>query len=106
MAVLHADQLNLDSRIGNTMTEAGISAFLTDTTVAAANTVDGLVAAVNAASVHADKQPMRARIVQAIRYGAADGSFTDALIAPLTTIAGLVALTQAGASANVGLLPD
>ena len=104
--VLHSDAINLDTRVGNTMTEAGYSGFLTDTTVAAADTTAGLIAAVNAAVVHSDAEPMRHRIVEAINYGVYDGSFTDSLIAPLTTIASLVALTQAGSAANVGLLPD
>lgn len=95
MPVYHADQLPLSRQVGFNCREAGEAALLTDTTVAAADTVAGLKAAVNAAAVHAEIIPMKSRINLAIDRGADVQEITDALVAPLTTVAGLVNLTQA-----------
>jgi hypothetical protein len=95
MPVLHADQLPLSRMIGFNCREAGEAVLLTDATVAAADTVAGLKAAVNNASVHAEILPFKSRINLAIDRGADAQEITDALVAPLTTVAGLVNLTQA-----------
>lgn len=98
---LHADAIPLNRLIGDTVLSAGnISTnagfgFLTDTNTAAADTVVGLIAAVDAAPAHADQIPMKARTDLAITLGTYDGSFTDARILGLTTVTGLVQLTNA-----------
>jgi hypothetical protein len=98
---LHADAVYLNRLIGDNMLSAGNVtansgyAFLTDTNVAAADTVTGLTAAVDAASAHADQSYAKARFDLAITLGTYDGSFTDARILSLTTVAGLVGLTNA-----------
>ena len=98
---LHADALYLNRLIGDNMLSAGnISTnsgygILTDTNVAAADTVAGLTAAIDNATVHADVVPTKARFDLAVTLGTYDGSFTDARILSLTTVTGLVGLTSA-----------
>lgn len=98
---LHSDALYLNRLIGDTVLSAGnIStnsgfALLNDTNTAAADTVSGLIAAVDAATCHADVVPMKARTDLAITLGTYDNSFTDARILSLTTVTGLVQLTSA-----------
>jgi hypothetical protein len=106
MPVLHADQIPLSREIGFNCREAGEVVLLTDATVAAANTVAGLRAAINAAVVHAEYEPYRSRIIQAINRGEDSQEITDALVAPLTTVAGLVALLQVGSFPNRSLYLD
>lgn len=104
---LHADAIPLNTLIGDTILSAGnVStnsgfALLNNTNVAAADTVTGLTAAVDAASVHADQVPMKARTDLAITLGTYDNSFTDARIAPLTTVTGLVQLTSAAVTDSI-----
>jgi hypothetical protein len=71
--------------------------FLTDVTIAAADTNAGLQAAVTAAKAtrHADEQPMADRINLGITLGKYSGELSDARILSLTTGAGLVGLTYA-----------
>lgn len=95
MPVLHQEQVPLSEKIGFNLREAGEVGLLTDTSVAAANTVAGLIAAVRSAVVHAEYEPYRERVVRAIQLGADSQELTDALIGPLTSVVGLVALTQA-----------
>jgi hypothetical protein len=95
MPILHADQLPLSREIGFNCREAGEALFLTDDTVAAADTVQGLYNAIDAAAVHAEYNAYRSRLKAAIARGADSQEITDALVAPLTTVAGLVNLTQA-----------
>jgi hypothetical protein len=104
---LHADALPLNKLIGDTVlsasdlsTNAGYG-FLTATNIAAADTVVGLIAAVDAATAHADQIPMKARTDLAITLGTYDNSFTDARILSLTTVAGLVGLTSASTTDGI-----
>ncbi len=98
---LHADQLTLNVLAGDNMLSAGnIStnagyALLTNTNVAAANTVQGLKDAIDATACHADESFTKERFKRAVDLGSADGSFTDARILGLTTVTGLVELTNA-----------
>lgn len=95
MPILHADQLQLSRDIGFSLREAGEVLLLTDTTVAAADTPQGLKDAVDAAAVHAEYNPYKSRIKAAIDRGTDSQELTAALVGPLTTLVGLVNLTQA-----------
>jgi hypothetical protein len=79
---------------GNISTNSGYQ-FLTDSNIAAADTVAGLTSAIDNASAHADQSYAKARFDLAVTLGTYDGSFTDARILSLTTVAGLVGLTNA-----------
>jgi hypothetical protein len=94
---MHADAEPLSRQVGASVQLAEDAGLLTDTTVAAANTNDGLQAAVTAAVVHADVEPAKARVNRALEAGEADGTLEDADVAGLTTVDELKALTQ-GAS--------
>ena len=78
--------------------------FLTNTTIAAADTNAGLQAAVTAAALtrHADEKPMAPRINLGITLGLYSGELSDARILGLTTGAGLVGLTYADSSVVAG----
>lgn len=106
MPVLHADETAFSFRIGGTLRRSGDFGLLTDATVAAANTVTGLISAVDAAVVHADVKPATVGVDRSILYGSYSQELTDALIGPLTTVVGLVALTAAGNSSNRDLIPS
>jgi hypothetical protein len=73
--------------------------LLTDTDVANANTVAGLIAAVNAklstVNISNEAKQFIDRITRAFQTWADIGVITDALINPLTTVAGLVGLGTA-----------
>ena len=101
---LHADQQNHSRRVGQSVNSAANQNLLTNTTVAAADTNQGLQDAVTAAgrSVHADFQNVAPRINRAIGAGNADSTLVDANILSLTTTAGLLALTQAGTDPSSG----
>lgn len=104
---LHADAVYLNRLIGDTVLSAGnVStnsgfALLNDTNVAAADTIVGLIAAVDAAPCHADQAFMKPRTDLAITLGSYDGSFTDARILSLTTVTGLVQLTNAAITDSI-----
>jgi hypothetical protein len=93
LTTLHADEIALSYREGGTLRRAGSFAFLTDATVASANTNQGLQDAVTNSVVQADCVAAKGRVNRTIVYGAASGELSDARIAPLTTIEGLVGLT-------------
>jgi len=93
LATLHADEIALSYREGGTLRRAGSFGFLTDATVASANTNQGLQDAVTNSTVQADSVPAKARVNRTIVYGGYSGELSDARIAPLTTIEGLVGLT-------------
>lgn len=78
--------------------------FLTNTTIAAADTNAGLQAAVLAAAptLHADCRPMAKRINLGITLGLYSTELSDARILGLTTGAGLVGLTYANSSTIPG----
>ena len=93
LTTLHADEIALSQREGGTYRRAGSFAFLTDATVAAANTNQGLQDAVTNSVVQADAVPAKGRVNRTLTYGLASGEVTDARVAPLTTVEGLVGLT-------------
>lgn len=97
---LHADQLNHSRSIGQSINSAANQNLLTDSSVAAANTNQGLQDAVTAAGrlVHADYQNVAPRINSALAAGNADSTLVDANVVSLTTTDGLRELTQAGTS--------
>lgn len=81
-------------RVGAQFRIAKNAGLLTDTNVAAANTVAGLTSAVGLATLAAGfPEGVRERTEKAISIGASLLLLTDALIAPLTTVDGLIALT-------------
>lgn len=93
LATLHADEIALSYREGGTYRRAGSFGFLTDTTVAAADTNQGLQDAVTNSSVQADSVPAKARVNRTLTYGLASGEVTDARVLGLTTVEELVGLT-------------
>ncbi len=93
LATLHADSIALSYREGGTFRRAGSFGFLTDTTVAAADTNQGLQDAVTNSVVHADELPAKSRVNRTLVLGLATGEVTDARVLALTTIEGLVGLT-------------
>lgn len=95
---MHADQEQLSRQIGANIQYAEDAGLLTDTTVAAANTNDGLQAAVTAAVVHADIEPAKARVNRALEAGEADGTLEDADVLNIATVDDLRALTFNGST--------
>lgn len=102
LGTLHFDQQQLSKQqIGASCKGAcnayASPAFLTDATIAAANTNAGLQTAVDtaAASLHADQRPMADRINLGITLGLYSTELSDARIAGLTTEEELVGLTYA-----------
>ncbi len=93
LTTLHADEIALSYREGGTLRRAGSFGFLTNTTVASANTNQGLQDAVTNSIVQADAVPAKGRVNRTIVYGGATGELSDARILPLTTIEELVQLT-------------
>ena len=102
LAGLHADQIALSKQQIGASCKGALAAyaappFLTNTTIAAADTNAGLKTAVTtaAATRHADERPMAPRINLGITLGLYSGELSDARILGLTTGAGLVGLTYA-----------
>jgi hypothetical protein len=89
---MHNDEYNLSQQVSTTINNAGELAFLTDATVAAADTKAGLVTAINTAAVgmHHDLRKMALNLTRVLNFNA---NITDANILALTTVAGLAALT-------------
>jgi len=107
MPANHADTQPLSKRIGATINQASAYGFLTNTNVAAADTLNGLDSAVevvkNSPAFHADQRYPARQIKEAYRK---DAGITDATILSLTTVAGLVALTDQLAGTRTDLLGD
>ena len=102
LAGLHFDQQQLsEQQIGASCKGALVAyasnPFLTNTTIAAADTNAGLQTAVLAAAptLHADARPMAKRINLGITLGLYSGELSNARILGLTTGAELVGLTYA-----------
>jgi hypothetical protein len=100
LAGLHADQIALSQQQIGAACKGSLAAyasnpFLTDVSIAAANTNAGLQTAVDVAALtlHADCRPMAARINLGLTLGLYSGELTNARINSLTTGAGLVGLT-------------
>lgn len=101
---MHEDTYQLSLRAGGSITTAGVLGLLTNTTVAAADTLDGLDAAVDAALVHADQFGYKGDVKRAWHGQAA---ITDATVLGLTTVAGLSGLTARGSdTTSQNLLPE
>jgi hypothetical protein len=101
---MHSDTEFLSRRAGASINMAGVQSLLTNSNVAAANTLNGLDSAVDAVVVHADVLPMKSRVKNAWRV---DAGITDSTVLSLTTVAGLTALTSLGSDTTTqGLLPD
>jgi len=102
LAGLHFDAQQLSAqKIGGvckgSLAAYAAPAFLTDSTIASADTNAGLQTAVTNASatLHADQRFFAARINLGITLGLYSTELSDARINPLTTGAGLVGLTYA-----------
>ena len=99
MPTIRPDFIGLNAQGVSAAREAGNLSLITDSEVAAANTVAGVIAAINAklssGTVSGEAKQFIDRIVRAIQTWADIGVITDALINPLTTVAGLVALGTA-----------
>jgi hypothetical protein len=112
LATLHVDQQYLSKQvIGSSCLGAsgnlGFEAYLTNTTVAAADTNSGLQTAVMAAAgLHADEQYGKARVNVGIQLGSYSGELSDARILGLTTTTELVGLTYASVSQSVSYPPE
>lgn len=104
LAGLHFDAQQLSEQYIGGACKGSLAAyaappFLTDVSIAAANTNAGLQTAVDtvaaAGTTHADQKFMADRINLGITLGLYSGELTDARINALTTGAGLVGLTYA-----------
>lgn len=102
---MHTDAVSHSLRIAASIRAAEELSLLTDTTVAAADTNQGLQDAVTAAAGHTDLFPARDRINDAIQYGEESGELSDSAVLGLTTIAGLLALLQAGGENRIEQMP-
>ena len=106
---LHADQIALSKQQIGGSCKGSLAAyasvpFLTDATIASADTNAGLQAAVSAAALtrHADERPMAPRINLGLTLGLYSGELSNARILSLTTGAGLVGLTAADPNVVAG----
>lgn len=91
---LHTDQIRFsEMNGGNLRLGVGIG-VITDSIVAAGDTVALLKSGIAAVQVHSDTRRLQDSIPRAIDYLNYNSEITDALLAPLTTTAGLIALTQ------------
>lgn len=88
--LIHSDQENLAMQVSTTITRAGTMGFLSDATVAAADTKEGLKAAIRAVKVHNDTENIKLLLIAALDK---NPNITDANILALTTVAQLAALT-------------
>lgn len=99
MPTIRPDFIGLNAQGVSAARMAGNLGLLTDSEVAAANTVAGVIAAVNAklssSTIAGEIKQNIDRIARAIQTWADIGVITDALINPLTTVAGLVGLGTA-----------
>lgn len=97
MTLLHSSLTPLSERVGLNMREAGVLGVLTNTNVAAANTVARIRALFQAQPGTFNTQTLAAqpRFAEAFETGVQLGLFTDGNIAGLTTVEGLVDLTAA-----------
>lgn len=109
LAGLHIDQIFLSQQqIGGvckgSLAAYGSNPFLTDVTIAAADTNAGLQTAVTTAAtaLHADCRPMAARINLGLTLGLYSGELSNARILGLTTGAGLVGLTYSPSDVITG----
>jgi hypothetical protein len=109
LAGLHFDQQQLSKQQIGGACKGALAAyasnpFLSNSSIAAANTNANLQLAVLAAgqTLHADARPMGPRINLGLTLGLYSGELSDARIAPLTTGAGLVGLTYSPSDVITG----
>lgn len=109
LATLHADARQLSAQLIGGACKGALAAFaappfLNNTTIAAADTNQGLQDAVNAAAAtrHADERPMADRINRGIELGLYSEELSNARVLGLTTGAGLVELTYADSAVVEG----
>ncbi len=96
----HNDQSPLLTQVYSTFLRTEELGLLTDATVAAADTRQGLKNAIDNVKVHNDQENWKIELKRAI-----DASgITDAQIAPLTTVAGLLALLDVPATTSQAVL--
>lgn len=95
LITLHEDARKLSALTGYGVRQAGIVALLTDAQVAAATTVEDLVANVQAAIGHEELGNQKLQTIKALRVGAMQGEYSDARIQAATTVAGLALETWA-----------
>lgn len=105
MPANHADTQPLSKRVGGTINLGGVMGLLTNSGVAAANTLAGLDTFIDGVnpSLHADQQRFAAPLKAALRR---DQNITNDNILSLTTVAGLTALTDLGTGTRTDLLSD
>ncbi len=87
-AVYTNDNENLLYQVASTLNRTNSLGWLTDATVTAADTRQGLINAINAVSVHNDQENLKLGLIRAINVS----GLVDADILSLTTVAGLIAL--------------
>jgi len=96
MPTIRPDFIGINAQGVSAARISGNLGLLSDSEVAAANTVAGIISTINskltAANIHYEAKQFIDRIVRAIQSWADIGVITDALINPLTTVAGLVGL--------------
>lgn len=85
---MHNDSVNLLTQVHSSINRAEELLFLTDALVAAADTKQGLINAINGVKVHADQENWKAELIRAIKVS----GIADSDITALTTVAGLAAL--------------
>src|SRR6185369_346465 len=84
----------------------GFYNFLSNTTVASADTNAGLQAAVTASASHADESYAKPRVNLGITLGSYSTELSDARILGLTTTTELVGLTYASVTQSAGFPPE
>ena len=97
-ALQHADEIDSSVLMGHNISRMGVLGLLTDTDVAAATTVDGLITAIeaNIASRHVDED-WSVQGERAITIAEALGDLTDAIVVAASTVQDLVDETSADA---------
>ena len=98
----HSDTIFLSRSQGRAFNLAGNLSLLTDSNVAAADTLVGLQSAIQAVNVHSDQVNYKDRLKKAVLVN--QNEVTDATVLSLTTVAGLTALTQQGTNTTQSAL--
>lgn len=96
MAILHADQVNLDQVVGENIRLAGNVGLLTNQNVIDATNVTDLKNSIdtNARTAHSDVQGYVTGLKRALDVGYDEGVLTDAAVAAATGYDNLASLTN------------
>lgn len=96
-ALIHADEIDTSVVVGHNVHRMSVLNLLTDANVAAASTVDELIANIetNKDSLHVDAD-WSTQGERALTIGEALADITDAVVAASSTVQQLVDATQAG----------